>query len=233
MSKVLGLILARGGSKSIPNKNIVEAAGKPLIAWTIETALNCSAINRLIVSTDDLKIAEVSKRYGAEVPFMRPAELAMDKTTSVDTLIHAVQWLEDEEQYHTDYVMLLQPTSPLRTREDIEAVIKLAQEKQADSVVTICPAANHPYWTKRLRDNGRLENFLSLEGVSLRRQDLPSVYALNGAIYLVKRDVLLSKKSFYTKQTYGYIMLPERSVDIDTEWDLYLANLILKDKYGH
>jgi N-acylneuraminate cytidylyltransferase/CMP-N,N'-diacetyllegionaminic acid synthase len=231
--KILAIIPARGGSKGIPRKNIRPLCGKPLIAWTIEQAIQSKLLNRVIISTEDEEIAQISRQYGAEVPFLRPAELAMDDTTSVDTLIHAVQWLENEEQYHPNYIMLLQPTSPLRIREDIEAVVKLAQEKQADTVVTVCPVRDHPYWTKKLTDNQQLADFLSLENISLRRQDLPPVYALNGAIYLAKRDVFLSKKSFYTDQTYGYIMPIERSIDIDTEWDLYLADLILRDKYGH
>jgi N-acylneuraminate cytidylyltransferase/CMP-N,N'-diacetyllegionaminic acid synthase len=225
--QVLTVIPARGGSKSVSHKNIAPAAGKPLIAWTIETALDCSVLNRVIVSTDDEEIANVARRHGAEVPFLRPAELARDETPGIEPILHAVRWLDRNEGYSPDYVMVLQPTSPLRTAEDIEAVVQLAQKKQADGVVSVCPADHHPYWMKRISEDGHLVDFLPMERSYHRRQDLPSVYASNGAIYLVRRDVIMEQETFYTDQTYGYVMPPNRSLDIDTPWDLSLARLIL------
>lgn len=231
--RILALIPARGGSKTIPHKNIRPLAGKPLIAWTIETALACPILDRVIVSTDDQSIAEIARRYGAEVPFLRPAELGQDDTPGIEPVLHAVHWLDERESYRPDYVIVLQPTSPLRTREDIEAVVKLAQERQADAVVSVCFARHHPYWVKRITEDGRLADFLSLDHVYTRRQDLPPVCVLNGAIYLVRRQVLLERRTFYTDRTYAYVMLPDRSMDIDTPWDFCLADLILTEKMRH
>jgi len=226
----LAIVPARGGSKSIPRKNIVPVAGKPLIAWTIEIALAAPVLDRVIVSTDDPEIADVASRHGAEVPFLRPAQLAQDDTPGIEPVLHAVRWLDEHESYRPDYVMVLQPTSPLRTSQDIEAAVQLAREWQADGVVSVCPAHQHPYWMKSITEDGRLTDFLPLDRVCACRQALPPVYALNGAVYLARREVLLALETFYTDRTYAYIMPPERSLDIDTPWDLYVAELILKDR---
>ncbi|NJN67375.1 MAG: acylneuraminate cytidylyltransferase family protein [Chloroflexaceae bacterium] len=226
----LAIIPARGGSKSIPRKNLALVAGKPLIAWSIQVALESQRLSRVIVSTDDEEIAEVAQEWGAEVPFRRPPELARDDTPGIDPIIHAVTWLEQHENDTPDYVVVLQPTSPLRTTQDIDAAVQLAQEKQVDSVVSVCPIHHHPYWTKRITDDGRLVPFLELEQDYYRRQTLPPVYALNGAIYLVQRTILLKQQSFYTEQTFAYVMPPERSIDVDTSWDLHLVNLVLEDR---
>lgn len=226
---ILALITARGGSKSIPQKNITLLAGKPLIAWTIESALR-SSLHSVVVSTDDEEIAKIAKNWGAEVPFMRPAELARDDSPHILVIIHALQWLERYKNELYDYVLLLQPTSPFRSVADIDNVIQLALERNADSVVSVCPAETHPYLTKILAADGHLEDFTSKPGGYLRRQDLPPVHAINGAIYLVRRGVLLNKKTYYTENTFAYVMPPERSFDIDTPWDLYLADLIMKDR---
>ena len=229
----LAIIPARGGSKSIPHKNIVLVAGKPLVAWTVQTALACPLLDRVIVSTDDPEIAGVARHYGAEVPFLRPSELAQDDTPGVEPILHAVRWSDENEGYRPDYVMVLQPPSPLRTREDIEAAMQLARERQADGVVSVCSVHQHPYWMKRITEDGWLTDFLPLDSAYTCRQDLPPVYALNGAIYLARREVLLERQTFYTDRTYGYIMPPERSLDIDTPWDLHLADLILKERMRH
>ena len=233
MSKhVLGLITARGGSKGIPQKNIRKVAGKPLIAWTIEAAIN-SKLDRVVVSTDDQEIAEVSRSWGAEVPFMRPKELAQDDSPHMDVIYHAIQWLSEHEDYHPEYILLVQPTTPLRITKDIDGAINMVIEKVADSVVSVSKSPIHPYLTKRINVDGRLEDFVSKPKGYLRRQDLPPAYALNGAIYLAHREVLLQKETWYTDCTYAYIMPPERSLDIDTPWDLQLADLILRDKERH
>jgi len=231
--KVLAVIPARGGSKGIPRKNIAKVAGKPLVAWTIETAIICPLLDRVIISTDDPEIANVARCYGAEVPFLRPSELAQDDTPGIETILHTVRWLHEHEGYRPDYVMVLQPTLPLRTVEDIEAAVQLAWECQADGVVSVCTVHRHPYWMKRITEDGRLTDFLSLDHAYTQRQELPPVYALNGAIYLARCEVLLEQRTFYTDRTYAYIMPPERSLDIDTPWDLYLADLILKDRMRH
>lgn len=227
---VLALVTARGGSKGIPRKNIVPLVGKPLIAWTIEAARNSRSVDRIVVSTDDPEIAEVCRVLGAEVPFLRPEELARDDSPHMDVVIHAVNWLEAQEAYTPDYVLLLQPTSPLRISDDIDAAMALAIEKAADAVVSVCLSPAHPYLMRRIEDDGRLKEFVPRPSGYLRRQSLPPVYVENGAIYLVRRDVLLRDRSWYSAGTYAYIMPAERSIDVDTIWDLRLAALMLAER---
>ena len=230
MSEILGLICARGGSKSIPRKNLALLAGKPMIAWTIEAALKSPSLTRVVVSTDDEEIAEVAKHWGADAPFLRPAELARDDTPGIEPVLHALQWLAKHENYHPDYVMLLQPTSPLRTTEDIEAAVRIARERGGVSVVSVTKAATHPYWMKRITENGELAELAPTEQEYSRRQELPPAYALNGAIYLIKADTLLEQRTFYPDHTLAYVMPVERALDVDERWDLYLADLVLQDK---
>ena len=231
---VLGLITARGGSKSIPRKNIAQLAGKPLIAWTIEAARESHSLNRVIVSTDDAEIAQVSREWGAEVPFTRPAELAQDDSPHMDVILHAVEWLRIHENYCPDYVMLLQPTSPLRTAQDIDAAIRLAVEKNAEGVISVCETHQHPYLITRITKDGTLVDFISgapEPGTSsIRRQDMPLAYFVNGAIYLTRCKALLGKRMLMPTRTFPYIMPPERSMQIDDPWDLYLVDMILRDK---
>jgi CMP-N-acetylneuraminic acid synthetase len=228
--EVAAVITARGGSKGIPGKNIADLAGKPLIAWGIEAALKSPSVNRLIVSTDDDKIAEVCRKYGANVPFKRPAELSGDKSPHIPVIQHAVKWMEDNENKVYDRIMLLQPTSPFTTSEDIEAALKLAEN--ADAVSSVCLSEKHPAYALTLDKNGMLERYLKRESEGyFRRQDLKPAYTENGAIYIVKRDVLMLEDFLDPPgRTRAYIMPPERSMDIDTPWDLYLANLIMKDR---
>ncbi len=228
--QILGLIPARGGSKGIPGKNIKLLAGKPLIAWTIETALASGRLDRLVVSTDSPAIAEIAQTFGAEAPFLRPAELAQDSTPGMDVIIHTLDWLADREDYHPAHIMLLQPTSPLRSAEDISEAIRLAQSKSAEIVLSVVPSHYHPFWARSIAPDGRLTNFLQPDKAFSTRQSLPPAYALNGAIYLARADTLRKNRSFDTDGTYAYIMPPERSLDIDTPWDFHLAELILKDR---
>ncbi len=227
---ILGLITARGGSKGIPRKNVADLAGKPLIAWTIEAARESRRLSRVMISTDSEEIARVARQWGAEVPFMRPPELAQDDSSHVAVVIHAVRWLESHQGARPDYVLLLQPTSPLRGPEDIDASIHLALDRDADAVISVCPTRDHPYLCKRITPDGLLLDFAPKPEGYLPRQILPPAYALNGAIYLVRCNVLLAQETWYTDRTFAYIMPPERSLDIDTSWDLYLAGLILKDR---
>ena len=231
MSQIVGLITARGGSKSIPRKNVKLLAGKPLIAWTIEAALQSHGLSRVIVSTDDDEIARVSKDWGAEVPFMRPRELAQDDSPHVAAVIHAVQWLAACEHSQFDYVLLLQPTSPLRTAEDIDNAIQLAVKKDAEGVVGVCETHHHPYLVKRINEDGTLGNFVSGTLAYLRRQDLPPAYFDNGAIYLTRCDVLLEQQTVRPNRSFPYIMPPQRSLQIDDPWDFELIELILEKAY--
>lgn len=229
MKGIIGLIPARGGSKGIPGKNIKELAGKPLIAWTIEAALGSNELNRVIVSTDDKNIVHIAKEWGAEVPFIRPENLASDTATSFSVVEHTMDWLDREEDISPEYVMLLQPTSPLRTTEDISGVIHLMQKRNAASVVSVCEAINHPYLIKKINDDGTLENFIKKTPKFSRRQELPQAFTLNGAIYLHKWETLKQEKSFIPPWTLAYIMPRERSIDIDTPWDFFLAEQILRE----
>lgn len=227
--KILGIIPARGGSKGIPNKNIVDLSGKPLIAWTINAALESKSLEKIIVSTDCQKIADISNTYGVEVPFLRPAHLSGDEIAAIDVDIHAINWLEKHENFHADYVIHLQPTSPFRTAEDIRKAIKLAIKKKADSVVSLCAVSEHPNWMKLVSPDGRITNFLNEKQVD-SRQKLPEVFRLNGAIYLARPQLLKDKRTWFFEQTYAYIMSRQSSIDIDEPLDLKIARLLAAEE---
>lgn len=229
--EILALITARGGSKGLPQKNLRPLAGKPLIAWTIEVALASRGLRRVIVSTDDEEIAKISQQLGAEVPFLRPRELAQDDSDHIAVVEHSIQWLDEHEKTSPEFIMLLQPTSPLRTVEDIETSIKIAQMNDAIAVVSVCEIKSHPYLSKRILDDGRLIDFIPFNGKDFRRQVIPTVYAPNGAIYLNHCQPLFRERTFMPKGTYAYVMPPERSLDIDSRWDFHLVELILRNSY--
>lgn len=220
---VLALIPARGGSKGIPRKNIREIAGKPLIAWTIEAALASPGVDEVVVSTEDEEIAEVSRRWGARTPFLRPAELAGDETPGIDPVLHAIDLLPSH-----DAVLLLQATSPLRTAEDIGGILALAAKAEAQAVVSVCEPQDHPDWMYGLGADSRLQPLRSATAAA-RRQDLPPVYALNGAMYFARTAWLREARGFLTERTFGYPMPAERSVDIDTSFDWRVAEMLLRD----
>jgi CMP-N,N'-diacetyllegionaminic acid synthase len=217
----VGLIPARGGSKGIPRKNIKPLAGKPLIAWTIEAALRSQRLDRVVVSTEDEEIADVARRHGADVPFMRPAALAQDATPGVEPALHALSQIPE-----CDALVLLQCTSPLRTSADVDESIALAERLDAPSVVSVTAPRDHPYWMFNLRERGRLEPLMDVPEVA-SRQDLPPVYAMNGAIYFARAAWLRSTKTFVTRESVGYVMPADRSVDLDTPVDWTLAELML------
>jgi len=229
-SKIIGLLTARGGSKGIPKKNIMPLASKPLIAWSIEAAKQSQGLERVIVSTDDEEIALVARKWGADVPFIRPDVLAQDDSPHIDVVIHALEWFQENQDYVPDYVMLLQPTSPFRTANDIDAAIEIAQRNNADSVISVCESPAHPYKIRKISGQGMLSDFVEKPNGYLRRQDLPMAYLENGAIYLAKRDIVANERTLYPENTYAYIMKPEDSLDIDTLWDFCLAEILLKDK---
>lgn len=231
--KVLAVIPARAGSRGVPGKNNALVAGKPLITWTIEAARQSGCLDRIVVTTDGDEIARVADQAGAEVPFRRPAALARDDTPGMEAILHCVTWLEEFQAYCPELVMVLQPTTPLRTAEDVAAGLRLLTQQPADSVVSVCEAAHHPCWMKRRLPDGRLEDFLPQESVPARRQDLPPVYALNGALYLARRTLVLAHRTFMLPATYGYVMPAERSLDVDTPWDLELADFLLSRRQPH
>jgi CMP-N,N'-diacetyllegionaminic acid synthase len=211
---ILALITARGGSKGLPRKNVLQAGGKPLIAWTIEAALKSRVVSQVVLSSDDDEIIEAAKAWGCAVPFRRPEYLASDTSTSMDVVLHAI-----EEVQGFDYVMLLQPTSPLRTDQDIDAAFEVLKSEQAPSCVSVSEAEQSPYWMYRLDERSKLHRLFSAGSIAQRRQDLPSVYILNGAIYVARIDWLRKTKSFVTNETVAYIMNRRNSLDIDTPED--------------
>jgi N-acylneuraminate cytidylyltransferase/CMP-N,N'-diacetyllegionaminic acid synthase len=224
---ILAIIPARGGSKGIPHKNIKDLNGKPLIAWTIKESLKSKYIDKLIVSTEDKEIAEISKKYGAKVPFLRPAELALDSTPGIDPILHAVKWFKNRN-CNFDYVMCLQCTSPFRTYDQIDEAIENLFEKDADSIVSVCENEITPYWMKKI-ENGKLKDFLDENVFYARRQDVPKVYRLNGAIYMAKTQLLLNIKNWYTENTIPYIMDEISSIDIDNILDFKFAEFVMKE----
>lgn len=227
--KILAIIPARGGSKGVKRKNIRELNGKPLIAWTIVAAQKSNYIDRTVVVTEDLEIEHVSKNFNIEV-MNRPENLAQDDSPTIDTIIYALEELE-KEQYIPDYVMLIQCTSPLRTEKHIdEAILKILEAKEtADALVSITKEEHPPYWLKSIDEKGYLKDFIEYDKKKYtRRQDFPNLYRLNGAIYIVKTEVLRDKRTFQPERTMAYIMDATASVDIDTEEDFrYIENILI------
>jgi N-acylneuraminate cytidylyltransferase len=212
--RLLAVITARGGSKGLPRKNVLLAGGKPLIAWTISAARDSESIDRVILSTDDEEIMQYAREWGCEVPFQRPAELANDTATSIDVVLHAVDQVQGYE-----FVVLLQPTSPLRTAQDIDAAFSLLKSSGAPSCVSVCEADQSPYWMYRLTNDRKLQNLLPQSHGFTRRQDLPPVYILNGAIYIARVDWLRKTRSFVAEGCVAYPMTKESSIDIDNAED--------------
>lgn len=229
MLDVMGVVTARGGSKGLPRKNLCTLSGKPLIAWTIEAAKR-SCLSRVIVSTDDSEIAEVSRQWGAETPFIRPQDLAGDASPHVPVVLHALDWLGEHEGRQPEWVMLLQPTSPLRTSEDIDAAIELAEKTGATAVVGVTEPRHHPFLMHCMDEQGRLSKFMQSDLNYARRQDLPPVFATNGAIYLIRGSVLREKGTFTPEGCRGLVMPAKRSLDVDTAEDLRLAELVIRDR---
>ena len=223
VKKNIAIILARGGSKRLLKKNILDFGGKPLIAWSIEAASDSKYIDRLIISTDSKEIADVAIKYNCEVPFMRPPELATDDANSNDVILHALDKLE----YPYDIVMLLQPTSPLRKSKDIDQALEFMQKNNVSVVVSVCSSNKPLYWHFTLGTDGNLKPLYKDKLFYTNRQELPLTYIPNGALYIAKTDYYRSKKTFYTGSTFAYLMPPERSVDIDNRIDFYTAEAII------
>ncbi|MDA7576221.1 acylneuraminate cytidylyltransferase family protein [Gammaproteobacteria bacterium] len=216
--KVLGIIPARKGSKGIPKKNIKSFAGKELILWSIEAAIGSNSIDKTLVSTDCKEIAALSSNNGADVPFIRPMELSSDHSKAIDVVLHAI---ENTEIF--DYVILLQPTSPLRTSKHIDEAFNQMLDRNLKSCVSISITKSNPYLMYNIGSNSTVSSVLSHQGQYSRRQDYPQCYELNGAIYIAQVDWLKKNKSFISKDTFGYIMSQNQSYDIDTMDDFLLA----------
>lgn len=220
--KVLGLIPARGGSKGVPRKNIRPLHGKPLLVYTIEAAKNAGRLTRIILSTEDEEIAEIGMRYGADVPFMRPAELAQDTTPTLPVIRHAVESLEAAGEFY-DAICLLQPTNPLRRAEDIDNCIELFEESEADSVISILPVPHeyNPKWVYWKNADGKMILTTGENEPVSRRQDLPPAFHREGSVYVTRKTVLFESGNLYGTNVQGYEMEPEYSVNVDTleDWN--------------
>lgn len=227
--KILAYIPARGGSKRIPEKNIRKFAGQPLISYTIRQALDCQLADKVIVDTDSPAIAEIAKKYGAEVPFLRPAELAQDTSKVVDSIIYLLKKLKKEEGYIPTHVLILQTTSPLREIEDIQKCWReIKDDPKATTVLTICPTHPKLYYLDQ-------KNYTVLVNGSEKKtnntQAWPSAYILNGCfVYIVKTSALLKEKRVITSKTKAVICPKWRSVDLDTPEEWLMAELLYKNK---
>jgi len=229
--KILALITARKESKGLIRKNIKPFAGKPLIAWSIEEAKNSKYIDRVVVTTEDEGIAKISKKCGADVPFMRPRHLALDNTKHIDVILHSMLWLEENNKPY-DLLVLLQPTCPLRTSEDIDNSIITLFQKNAKAVVSVSEVEHPPYWDNILPKNGCMKNFLRPDVIGKNRQELPTFYRINGVIYVAYWDFLKRAKTFFGNQTYAYIIPKNKAVDIDDETDFKFAEFLMNYRRG-
>jgi len=227
--RILGITLARGGSKSVPRKNIKPIAGAPLIEYTISEALKSAFLTRYIVSTDDEEIQQVAIQCGAEAPFLRPSEFSTDEASSVSAMQHAVDWIEQQEGVKYDYIVELMCTNPMKTVEDIDASIEKLISTKADSVIAVHQLEDHhPARIKKIIDD-KITDFCIPEIPESRRQDLkPEAYIRSGSIYALKRDYLmLGGKRYGSDNSRPYVLPQERAVNIDTEIDFMIVELML------
>lgn len=223
--RILALIPARGGSKRLPGKNIRMLGGKPLIVWTIDVARDIPEICDILVSTDDPGIAAVCSEAGAYVPWLRPAELATDTATSVDAALHALDWYETEKGA-VDGLLLLQPTSPYRTKMTVRRGIELFIKHGRQSVLGVSPTHAHPMWTLKI-EGAYLVPFMQEHGLETRSQDLPAAFVVNGSFYLMSPTELRACRSFVGANTVPLLIeSPQEALDIDTEWDFKIAEII-------
>lgn len=224
----LGIITARGGSKSILRKNIKILASEPLIAYTIRAAQGSRYLDYFLVSTDSKEIAAISKKYGAPVPFLRPAKLATDTARAIPVLTHALGWLKDNKNESYDYVMILQPTSPFRTSKDIDECIKKIVDTNADSVMSMVQLTDFSLPKLKKIEADLITSFVSKEGPqSAFRHELSPVFRRNCAVYLTKTSVI-RKRDLFGRISRPYLMPPERSIDINTSFDFTVADLLMK-----
>ena len=231
-NKIIAIIPARGGSKGLPRKNIRPLLGKPLVAWTIEQAKKSKHIDRIIVSTEDREIAKISKEYGAEVPFLRPKELATDDAKTIDVILHALNWLKTREEYY-DFLVLLEPTSPLRDVEDIDKCIEiLIGNPKAEAIVGVAKLeSTHPEFNVVINDEGFIRKTDGTTNFKiLRRQDLEDVYFFEGSIYISEVEALKQKRTFYHKSTLCYVVPKYKSLEIDELCDFICIEALMRAK---
>lgn len=228
---MIALIPARGGSKGLPGKNVKMLCGKPLIAYAIEAAMKVKKIDNVIVTTDSEEIAQVAKEYGAEVPFIRPKELARDSSSAIDVYLHAISFLQKETNRKIEKFMVLLPTTPLRTCRNIEEALTKFQEEEAETLISVKEADIPISWYYRMNQNNRIENagFDKLNAVS-NRQVNKKYYIPNGAIYILDVQLLHEKRTYFSSNTVAYIMSAEESIDIDNELDFEIARMLLEKR---
>ena len=227
-SPYIAIIPARGGSKRLPGKNLMMLAGKPLIGWTIEAAIGSGVFGRVVVSTDSWEIAVMAAQFGAEVPFMRPDELAADDTPSIEVLIHAAGELIAGKETHWTHLACLQPTSPLRTADNIREAVKLLEEKQADAIVSVCKTEHSPLWSNILPSSLSMDGFIAESVQKTPSQQLPAYYRLNGALYFCRIPRMIQERTLFLKTgAYAYVMSRKDSIDIDDQVDFDLAGIYL------
>lgn len=226
--RILGIVPARGGSKGIPRKNLIELRGKPLLAYTAETALAAKRLARVVLSTENEEIAEVGRRYGLDVPFLRPAVLAQDDTPTIPVLQDVVRRLEEDEETY-DAIFVLQPTNPLRRPADIDGAIERLAETGADSVISFVDVGErHPARMKHIDEEGRISSPSFAEAFEgQRRQDLPKMYLRDGSVYLTRREVLMEQNSLQGRDCRAWIIPPERSRNIDDPIDVFLVEKLM------
>lgn len=222
----LAIIPARGGSKGIPRKNVTVINGKPLIQYTIDAARSSKYLDKIIVSTDDHEIAEISKECGAEVPFLRPKELASDKAKTIDALLHAVEELTKQGNNY-DYLVLLQPTQPLRKGWHIDEAVQQIIEKEEESLVSVSKVREHPILMRTIDKEGKLKSLLKVNS-TVRRQDFPDVYKVNGSIYINKLNESFNEHTSLNDNQLAYVMATEYDLDIDEPADLDLLKYFLE-----
>ena len=230
---ILAIIPARGGSKGIPRKNIKLLVGKPLLAYTVEAALVSTYLARIVLSTEDKEIADVGKKFGADVPFLRPVELAQDDTPALPVFQHVIRELGIRENYQPDIIVILQPTSPLRDAQHIDEAIEIFLQSQADSLVSVVevPHNMNPYSVMKLETDGSITSFLPYDETKNIRQIKPKFYARNGAaIYICTYDCLMRRNSLYGNKTIPYFMKKEESFDIDDQVDWEIIETFISSK---
>jgi len=225
--KILGTVCARGGSKGVKNKNIRDLAGKPLIAYTIEYFKKWKKTNRLICSTDSEKIAEIAKTYGAEIPYIRPSELATDDTPKLKVIQHVLKFCEQQDKTKYDVIVDLDPTAPLRKQKYLEDAFKKFMESDANNLYSVCKARKNPYFNMVEIDEKGYAHLCKQSSV-IRRQDAKTVYEMNASIYIYKRDFLLNAKTVQSDKTIIYEMPEISSIDIDSELDFTFIEFLLK-----
>ena len=225
---ILAIIPARSGSKGIKDKNIYEFKSKPLMFWTFNAAKQSKLLDKVIFSSNSKKYISIAKENGIDAPFLRPNNISSDITSSAEVVIHALDWVEKKLKLIPTYILYLQPTSPLRTFNDIDNSILIAKKNNADSVISVNKTDKHPYFLKELNSQGKISHYMPMKNPTPRRQELEQYYVLNGAIFLVKTK-FIKQGDWYGKNSFAYVMPKNRSIDIDSLDDIKLANFYINN----